>query len=207
MGRSMIFSRCSAAAKINVQATKDVGDNASLADPTVTLALSLADTLADGRGNNQANILWFDSFELDTSASKDYDLVAVLSIVFGDAVNFDLVKGIIVKNTSTSDDTAIIRVIGQNFSTWCKAPTDYVRVYPRGVFMLWNPTLEGYNVTAGSDTIRITNESATYKATFEIAIIGVEIDSSSSSSSSSSSTPSSSSSSSSPSSSSSSSST
>ena len=185
MGNSMSFDRCAANASFNVSTTKDIGDNNSLADPTDVLALSLADTLAAGRGNNQGNLLWFDSGTLAASASKDYDLVASLQTVYGDTVNFDLVKGILVKNTSTAGDAAIIRVIGQNFNTWLKAATDYVRVYPRGIFLLWNPTDEGYDVSAGSDTIRLTNESASLEAIYEIALIGVEIDSSSSSSSSS----------------------
>lgn len=193
MGRSMILTSCSITGKMNAAVSKDLGDLSNLADPTANPVIALAASLTDGRGSGQANSVYYDSKQLGTSASQDYDLVGTLTNAFGDTVNLDLVKTIIVNNTGTAASNGSIRVIAQTFSSWCKNATDYIIVKPGGCFLLHAPDTAAYDMSAGSDTLRITNESGSVVAKYEIGIIGVEIDSSSSSSSSSSSTNSSSS--------------
>ena len=100
MGNSMSFDRCSVTAKFNVSTTKDLGDLDNLADPTDILNMDFSDSLTNGRAVDQGNALWFDSGTLAASASQDYDFVASLINAFGDTLNLDLIKGIIVKNTS-----------------------------------------------------------------------------------------------------------
>lgn len=187
MGRSMIVSSLQVVGRMTASVSKDLGDYANIADPTADPSISLTDTLSDGRGADQANAVYYDSKQISASANQDYDLVGTLTNAFGDTVNFDIVKTIVVKNIGTSGTNGTIRVVGQTFSSWCKDAQDYVVVPPGGMFMLHGPDVTGYDVSEGSDTLRITNTSGSLTAIYEIAVVGVEIDSSSSSSSNSSS--------------------
>lgn len=193
MGDSMTFTQCSITSRLNCNVSKDLNDRDDLADPTASLDLSLQDTLTDGRGSDEGNMAYWDSGSIAAGGNQDFDLVGSLTTAFGDTVNFDRVKGVIVKNTGTAGSNGDIRVVGQTFSSWISAASDYVTVKPGGVMMFFAPGATAYDVSAGSDTLRLTNASGSLTATYQIAVIGTEIDSSSSSSSESSSSESSSS--------------
>jgi hypothetical protein len=188
MGNSMTVDNLQVNARLSASITKDLHDYTDIANPTANPVIDLSGSLTDGRDSGNANLVYYDSKQLAIGASQDYDLVGTLVSAFGDTINFDRVKCIVVNNTGTSGTHGDIRVIGQTFSTWCKAATDYVTVKPGGSFMLFAPDATGFDISAGADTLRITNTSGTYPATYKIGVAGVEIDSSSSSSDSSSST-------------------
>lgn len=184
MGDNMTFTRCSLTSALNITTSKDLGDTASLADPTATLALSYSQNLTSGRGDNNGNLAYWWSGTIAASSSQAFDLVGSLSDAFGDTVNFDIVKYIMVRNTSTA---STLRLVATSLVTWISGAADYVVIPPEGVFMLGGPNVTVFDVSAGSDTITLTNTSSTTAATYQIGIVGVEVDSSSSESSSSSS--------------------
>ena len=190
MGDAMTFTRCTVNAKLDVTTTKNLGDLDDMADPTDVLGMSISDSLADGRGEDAGNLLYFTSGSIAASGSQAFDLMGSLTTAYGDTVNFDRVKGIFVKNTSTTNGSQINVV--DTHGIYSVASGDGVKLIPGSngaAFMyIFTPDATAWDVTAGSkDTITLTNADASNAATYQIAVIGAEIDSSSSSSSSSSS--------------------
>lgn len=186
MGDAMTFSRCSITAKLDVTTTKNLGDLDNMADPTDVLSMSLTDSLTDGRGEDQGNLLYFTSGNIAASGSAAFDLVGALTTAYGDTVNFDRIKGIFVKNTSTTNGSQINVVDTSGF--YSVAAGDGVKLIPGtngAAFMyIYTPDATAWDVSAGTDTLTLTNVDSANIATYQIGIIGAEIDSSSSSSSS-----------------------
>lgn len=183
MGDSMSFSRCSINAKLNVSTTKNLGDVDSLADPTATLALEYAQSLTDGRGSDNANAAYWWSGTIAAAGSAAFDLAGTLTNAFGDTVNFDLVKYVFVRNTSAS---ASLRLVATSWTNWTSGASDYVLIKPDGFLAFGASGATVYDIAAGSDTITLQNIDGANSATYQIGVVGVEIDSSSSDSSSSS---------------------
>jgi len=196
MGDAMTFTRCSVTAKLSVTTTRNLGDLDNMADPTDILDMTLTDSLADGRGEDAGNLLYFTSGSIAASGSAAFDLAGTLTDAYGSTVNFDRVKGIFVKNTSTTNGSQINVV--DTHGIYSVASGDGVKLIPGtngAAFMyIFTPDATAWDVTATSkDTITLNNIDSSNIATYQIAVIGAEIDSSSSSSSPSSSSSSSSS--------------
>ena len=187
MGDAMTFSRCSITAKLDVTTSKNLGDLDNMADPIDVLAMTVTDSLADGRGEDAGNLLYFTSGSIAASGSAAFDLMGSLSTAYGDTVNFDRIKGLFVKNTSTTNGSQINVV--DTHGIYSVASGDGVKLIPgnngASFLYIFTPDATAWDVTAGSkDTITLTNADASNIATYQIGIIGAEIDSSSSSSSS-----------------------
>ena len=191
MGDPMTFSRCSITAKLDVTTTKNLGDLDNMADPTDVLAMAVTDSLADGRGEDQGNLLYFTSGSIAASGSQAFDLIGSLTTAYGDTVEFDRIKGLFVINTSTTNGSQINVV--DTHGIYSVAAGDGIKLIPgsngNAFVYLFTPDATAWDCTAGSaDTITLNNVDSTNAATYQIAVIGTSIDSSSSSSSSSSST-------------------
>lgn len=195
MGNSMNFTRCSITAKADVTTTKNLGDLDSLADPTDILNMSVTDSLSDGFRSDLANLLYFTSGSIAASGSQAFDLVGSLETAYGDTVNFDNIRGLFVINTSTTNQSQINVVDTHGIFT--VAAGDGVKTKPSSTanafVYLYSPDSSVYDTSAGTDTITLVNADSSNAATYQIAVIGAEVDSSSSSSPSSSSSSSSSS--------------
>lgn len=194
MGNAMTISSFTGRASYAGSTSKTLSMDTALGNPEASVNLALSSTLQNGRGANQATLLWYDAQTLAASGTENVDLVGTEETAYGDTVNFDRVKGFIVKNTSSGTDT-ILRVGGAGATAWfgwISANDDYIRIRPGGVAYILAPDATAYDCSAGNDILKLENESATETLSYEIGIIGVEIDSSSSSSSESSSSSSSS---------------
>ena len=143
-----------------------------LSNVTDALSLNYSDTTADGTGLDQADIMWHDSRTL-AATSEDLDLAGTLTGSFGTTVTFAKVKGILIKNTSTTA-TEILSVggaAGNQFVNWVSATNDEINIGPNGVFLLFNPSAAGYAVTAGTgDLLKIDAGADTI--TYEITVWG-----------------------------------
>jgi hypothetical protein len=148
-------------------------DSASGRTITDKNSLASIQSLADGSLINQADILWSDQRTVNDAANDDLDLAGGLTDAFGNTLTFSLVKGIYVRNRNTTAAENLDIGGGSNtFNTWLGSDGDIVTVGPNGVFMIWNPSLAGYAVTASTgDILRLTGEGG--NITYDIAIIGV----------------------------------
>lgn len=186
MGGSMNLTKCAVTAKLQVAAYKDMGDTASVSDPSFEAAFQLLDSLADGRGADSADLAICTSGSIVASGNYDLALQAATDkTAFGDSLAYNLVKLIFVINTGTVDIE-----VGDHSTNplgyWISPTSGRVAIGPGGCMFLYRPDATGYPVSAG-DILRIQNTSATTAATFKLAVVGEETDSSSASSSSSSS--------------------
>lgn len=179
MANNLTILDCRHYIAMNVDVTKNMGNLTDTNDPKAVLPLQQNTTLTHGKTSGAANMMYFRSSFIAKSGTVDLDLLGTLTNQFGDTVNFDSVKLIQVNNLST---TSTIRLVGQSFASWLKGAADYVVVPPEGVVSISSPNT-GYSVSAGSDILRLQNTNASAVASYEISIVGVEIDSSSSSSS------------------------
>lgn len=170
-------------AKITGQA---VASGYEFKPPTLRLAYTFNDTLADGTGADQANQVYQDLATLAADQIVSYDLAGGLTDEFGGTVTFTKIKTIMLLNTST---TASVLAIGGGtggngtnaFDTWCRSQagagagdgSERVLVGPGGVFLLYRPDVTGYAVTAGTGDILIIEEESTLAASYELTLIGV----------------------------------
>lgn len=157
-----------------------------LSTPEDKLNYTFSDSLADGALIDQADEIWHDQRTVDAGVDDDLDLAGVLTNALGDTVTFAKIKAIILENTSvTAGDNLRIgggeADAGTNaFDTWldeaggaADGGINQVIVGPGGCFCLFNPSLAGYGVTAGTaDILRIANTTAS-NITYNIILIGV----------------------------------
>lgn len=189
MGSTMHITQVSLSTRLGVDAYKDMGDPNNVADPALQFDAIFEDFLTDGRGTDNADLVYAESKAIAASGNWDIDLVGSTDKTrFGDALAFARVKCLKVKNTGST----WLRVGAYGAGAWyafLNANSAYIRVAPGGCLVLWAPDVTAYAVTATTDDLlRITNESGSAAGEADVFIVGCETDVSSSSSSSSSST-------------------
>ena len=148
-------------------------DDLDLSDPKDTLNIDWKDSLANGTGTDQADVIWHDQRTV-TGASEDIDLAGnvLFKDAFGNTITFVKVKAVFIHNTSTTatETLSVGGAAGTQFSNWVGAVNDEVNVGPDGLFMLWSPT-DGYAVGAGAtDLLKIDPGADTI--IYDIVIIG-----------------------------------
>ena len=126
--------------------------------------------MVNGTSDGQADLIWTDTRSLST-ATEDLDLTAVLKDSFGDAISWAEVTGMWFKlNTETSGVYLQIGAKGATaFLSWCGSNADFVKVGPKGDFILTSP-VDGFAVTAS--TADILQVEAVGAASYSVAIWG-----------------------------------
>ena len=149
---------------------KDAQDLGNILD---ALAINLDDTLADGVGLDQADLLWHDERTL-TAAAETLDLTALTRTVFGDSatVNFAKVKALLIKNKSTT--AAQVLTVGaaatNAWTNWTSVVGSTFYVQPNGIEFKWAPDLAAWAVRGTNKNLKIDPGSATI--VYRIAILG-----------------------------------
>lgn len=137
----------------------------------------LADSIADGTAVDQADLIWHDVRTLAASTSEDIDIAGGITDQFGSALTFARIKGFVVRNQTTTVG-AILEVGGaasNEWYGWAGAAGDKAKVGPDGVLYIWNPSADGFAVTAGTaDTLKINN-SGSASVTYQIILIGASV--------------------------------
>jgi len=144
--------------------------------------LGPSSSITDGTGANQANLLWHDKRTIAASANDDIDLYGVLEDVFGGAVNFAVVKGLLIANLGVSAATPVptagetltigAATVGTEFdSIFAGVGTSKLVLHSGGILFLSSP-IDGLAVVATTaDILRISNVGAS-SIDYSIAIIG-----------------------------------
>ena len=135
-------------------------------------SISLIKSMGSGTTAGLADLKWDDRRTVNDAANDDLDLAASLTDSFGASLTFVKIKGIAVYNRNTTAGHNLVIGGGSNtFSSWLGATGDTITVGPEGLFVLWNPSLAGYAVTAGTgDILRLTGSGG--NIVYDIAIIG-----------------------------------
>ncbi|HEB79290.1 MAG TPA: hypothetical protein ENI79_02295 [Rhodospirillales bacterium] len=130
------------------------------------------DTLANGTGLDQADQEWSDQRTL-AATSEEIDLAGSVNDIHGTTLTFAKIKGIYIRNLATTVgyDLAVGGSATNGFINWVGDATDIINIAPGGVFCLYNPSLAGYAVTAGTGDLLKINAGAN-SITYDIALIG-----------------------------------
>lgn len=119
-----------------------------------------------GTGASQANQLYRISGTIGISTVTVIDLVSSIVLdTFGTALALTKLKALLIVNTHATQPFAVTTSISNGVS----APS----VRPGGCVILTAPDATGIAVSAGSDTITLTNGTGSATA-YEIAVIGVQ---------------------------------
>lgn len=141
---------------------------------TVQLNESWSDSLANGTGASQADIIWWDTRTVGAGANDDLDLNGTLIDAFGNTVDLLHVKGIFISSTATvAADTLSLGAEGvAEWVSWVGGAGDKLVVGAGGVFLLTSPITGYVMVGAASDTLRIHNDSGANAVTYTIIVWG-----------------------------------
>lgn len=145
----------------------------TVAAATMTLQETFTATLTNGTGPDQADRLYYARRSVSSGSPDDIDLASgALTDIFGSALNFTRIKGIYIRNRSTTSNE-ILQVGGGSNSlvNWVGAAGDVVNVRPGGCMFLFAPDATAYVVTGGTaDVLRVT--AAAGSPSYDIVIIG-----------------------------------
>lgn len=130
--------------------------------------------ITDGVGANKAETAYRAQRTLSASANEELDLSGVLTDAFGNTLTFTKIKAIVVYAAAANTNNVLVGGAATNaFINWVSDATDEIIVQPDGLFMLMNPSANGYGVTAATgDLLRIENSGAGTSVTYDLIIIG-----------------------------------
>jgi len=155
--------------KLDFNLTKATGGTTGSYKPNVTFS----DTLQTGVAIDTADKLWVSkATAISGSGSNNHDMAGSLTDAFGDTITFVKVKGLFIRNLSTTAGDTLTVGNGTNpfllFGTGSHTHT----VGPNGVLLIMEPSLAGIAVTASTGDILKITEDAGNANTYDIAIWG-----------------------------------
>jgi hypothetical protein len=148
--------------------------SADLSTPTDDVTLDIRDATVNGSGAGQADKHWHDQRTISASSNDDLDLAGGLTDALGQACTFAEIRGMIVRNRSTSGAVSIggTTAASNAWVAWVTGTAPAVVVPAGGTVILWVPTGTAWAVTAGTaDILRIGNPGGA-AVTYDIYLIG-----------------------------------
>jgi len=138
-------------------------------------SVTFSDSLANGTGADQADIVYAATGTIAASGTLNLDLAGVLSSAFGATLTFVKVKCFyFTLTTDTTSSAVALGGAGTNpAALWFKDSSDKEQVRNGGCTLHWAPDSTAWGVTAGTgDRFLITNEDGTNTATYQLVILG-----------------------------------
>lgn len=162
--------RCELLLRLKALLTK----TADLSTPADDLTLDLRDATVDGTGAGQAGKCWHDQRTISASSNDDLDLAGGLTDALGQACTFAEIRGLIVRNRSTSGTLSLggTTAASNAWVAWVTGTAPAVVVPAGGTVILWVPTGTAWAVTAGTaDILRLGNPGGA-SITYDLILIG-----------------------------------
>jgi len=133
---------------------------------------NVTDQLTSGTGLDEADVLWFAKARSLAATTEELDLAGSLSDAYGSTVTAAKVKGLFIKNNSTTaGETLKIGGAAANAFLLFDNATDIYELGPNGIFFVWEPSLAGLPVTASTgDLLKMDSGASTL--TYDIAVWG-----------------------------------
>lgn len=149
---------------------RDIGTDAAGREIVDANAITLALALANGFGLNEADLLFYERATLLAAGSRTYDLAGGESNTRGETLVYARVKAIVLVNLTTTAGNSLSLGGGtEPLAGWLTLSSTSVVVGPGGVFVLANPSADGYVTAAANDRLRV---QSTGTNTYDIAILG-----------------------------------
>ncbi len=165
----------SASMSLVVKATYEAkAAGADMSVPTHTIVKSVTDTLANGEGSGQAEVVFFDTITPGVGGLT-IDIFGAITDPFNTTLSIDLIKGLLIHNRSTTTGQYVDvggAAAGNTFA-YLTGDTDSVRVHPEGVLFIWSPQATpdcAIAVADGFDEILFTAGAGT--PTVDVMILG-----------------------------------
>lgn len=158
---------------INFSASEALDLQTARADLNPTSGMSYSYTFGDGA--SQANNLWSDQRTLSDGASEELDLNdGSLVNGIGDAISFDAIKAMYIKNHSTDAILVVGAALTDEWTTWLGGPGDKVLVQPGGRLFVEAPDATGYALASSNAHLKLAhNGDGSLDLTYDIILIGV----------------------------------
>lgn len=157
---------------LRAQITAAYVDDQGIASPSANLNFETTESWANGVIIDTADKVFWKRDTVATGTPKTYDLSGGVTDVFGTAITMAKVTCIAVKNRSVTAGQIISVGGGSNpLINWVMASGDGVKIGPDGFFMIYDPSLAAYAVTAATGDV-LTLASAAGSPEFDLVVIG-----------------------------------
>lgn len=146
-----------------------------LANAKDNASLSVSDELTDGNAIDAAEIVWHDERTVSASGTDSLDLAGGLTDAFGNTLTFTKIKGVAVKNKSTTAGDILTLGGNANGVPLFSDTSDKLKINPDGLFLWWDPSAAGITVTATTgDILDIIETGGSNSVTYQIVIVGTD---------------------------------
>lgn len=131
--------------------------------------------IANGTGDDQADILWMDERTISASSTEDLDMAGVLSDAFGATVTAAEIVGILIDAAAGNTNDVVVGngtnpIVGGFLGG---SGTQTITIKPGASFVWYSPgDGDGIAVTASTgDILKVANSSSGTSVTYRIAVI------------------------------------
>lgn len=131
------------------------------------------ESLTDGTGSGQADLVWADERTLSASATENIDLAGSLTDIAGATLTFAKIKAILIIASRGNTNNVVVGGAASNtFVGPFADATDKISLKPGQMMMIGGPGT-GWTVTASTgDILLIANSSSGTSVTYKIIVIG-----------------------------------
>jgi hypothetical protein len=157
--------------RLSASTTMTFSKITDLSNPTATVALSSALSLANGITNVQADQGWGKVDTIAASGTRDWDFRGALTNVLGGT--FIPVEVVLCQVTAASGNTnnVVVGNVTNGMVLGFAAATQSWSIPPGGGWLWWNPV--GYGTTAGTvDLLHVANSSSGTSVIYSIVCAG-----------------------------------
>lgn len=161
--------------KLVIAASINQTNALDLAAAAIPLEYRAAVDLASGTAAGQADKVFHDQRTLSASATEDLDLAGVLLDVFGAAITFAKIKGLIVKAAAGNTNNVVLGAAAANPWTALLGATGTLTVRPGATVAVFAGAADatGYAVVAGTgDLLKVANSAGGSPVTYDIVLLG-----------------------------------
>jgi hypothetical protein len=159
---AFILASCAASAdltsQLDVRLRSDYTGTETLSIPRDNLDYQFTRQWTSGTGSYSCNLVYRSSRTLASGAAESLDIRGGITDVFGDTVSFGRVKALYIENLGSTTLTFGAPDAASGWSAWCGDVADTLLIPASGAHLISSP-YDGFAVSAGSDTIKISNGS------------------------------------------------
>jgi len=170
-------------ARLTAQMDLTVGKTGDFSSPKAAAGINRVLNFALGAGAiNASNEIWYSREILAISGTNDHLMDATVLNPFGETVNFDLIRAILIINqsdiawsTHVANTTSVLTIGGDVDSVPFLSPvTATLDLHAGDIFLLTRNTAAGINVTGGTgDVIQVANSAI--ESLYDIVVIGDKV--------------------------------
>ena len=153
---------------INIDYTSD----RDLGTATLPISLERGVTLTNGTGANKGDICFDDNRTLADGANETIDVRSITD-AYGNALTFDIIRVMYIKNNSTDSGLIIGAAAGTQLAIFGTPATDTTTIAPGGErFWTW-PDATGLDTTTAKD-LKLEHDAAgaAVSLTYDIIVVG-----------------------------------